>query len=413
MSDPQEHSREDNDKPVDKPEVDKPGPAFSFSDIWQQIPRVKIDLKAEKNDPETPSIVTVLGQQYAQEGEFHKQILSRIWLSYRTGFEPIPKNPEGPSPLSFIHSMVFNKNPLSTNVHSFIDNDNFTTDVGWGCMIRTSQALLANTYQRILLGSDFEYDETNPNELEVKLIDLFADDSAAPFALHNFIRVANELPLQVKPGQWFGPNAASLSIQRLCDYSNSLENNLLPTLKVLISETCDLYEDKVSEMLSQSPVLILLPIRLGIDKTNQFYFKSIFHLLSTSQSVGIAGGRPSSSLYFIGYEQEELLYLDPHYPQQCLGVAPAGQRYQTYHSQNYQRMNVTELDPSMMIGILVNDASDFEGFKASCVENDNKIVHFHATEGKPPESDDFIDIVDDFDVPEDMEALQDGSHSIT
>lgn len=452
-----EASRE-ADKDTDNPDIDKnickegtdekSSLAFSLSELWQQIPKPKMDTKSGDKSGDNPEVdcdldmeIMILGKTYREESEFRKQVWSRIWLTYRTGFEPIVRNLEGPYPLSFIHSMVFNKNPLSSNVHSFIDNDNFTTDVGWGCMIRTSQALLANTYQRLILGRDFEYDSNHPNEIEWRLIDQFADESAAPFSLHNFIRVANELPLQVKPGQWFGPNAASLSIQRLCDYTNGLDITLdessqlkLPRLKVLISETSDLYADKIEDLLglgskSLSKVLILLPIRLGIDKTNHFYFKSIFGLLSTPQSVGIAGGRPSSSLYFIGYDKDELLYLDPHYPQQSMPInqrqQPKQQQnnqeqvYKTYHSVSFQRLNINELDPSMMIGILINDFADFESFKSSCIKHDNKIVHFHDKEEKlnlreklsgssstrmdnREDNDDFIDIVDDFDEPEDL-----------
>lgn len=42
------------------------------------------------------------------------------------------------------------------------------------------------------------------------------------------------------------------------------------------------------------------------------------------QSVGIAGGRPSSSYYFLGYQAESLFYLDPHHtrPAVVLNVPP-------------------------------------------------------------------------------------------
>ncbi|WEJ92909.1 Cysteine protease atg4 [Yamadazyma tenuis] len=332
-----------------------------------------------------------MGQSYKVEDEFLLQVEALVWLTYRTGFEPIPKNPNGPHPLAFVQSMVFNKNPLSTNVHSFIDNENFTTDVGWGCMIRTSQSLLANTYKRMI---------SEDAQQEIQLLDQFKDSEAAPFSLHNFIRVANESPLQVKPGQWFGPNAASLSIQRLCNLVNSKENFGLPGLSVLISENSDLYDDKVQEFLDKKKqsLLILLPIRLGIDKTNEFYYSSILQLLNCKQSVGIAGGKPSSSFYFFGYDNDELLYLDPHYPQ----GTNAG--YNSYHTPRYQRLTISQLDPSMMIGILVDDLQDYNTFKAECLEKNNKIVHFAAksaiNEIQAPASEvnaDFVDFVDDFD----------------
>ncbi len=35
-------------------------------------------------------------------------------------------------------------------------------------------------------------------------------------------------------------------------------------------------------------------------------------VLRFPQSVGIVGGRPSSSLYFVGYQGDSVIYLDPH-----------------------------------------------------------------------------------------------------
>ncbi|KAJ6478018.1 hypothetical protein DFH09DRAFT_1379269 [Mycena vulgaris] len=46
---------------------------------------------------------------------------------------------------------------------------------------------------------------------------------------------------------------------------------------------------------------------------NEMYHETIKMLYSSSQSVGIAGGRPSSSYYFVGVQGNGLFYLDPHH----------------------------------------------------------------------------------------------------
>ncbi len=45
-------------------------------------------------------------------------------------------------------------------------------------------------------------------------------------------------------------------------------------------------------------------------------------LFTFPQSVGIAGGRPSSSYYFVGSQAESLFYLDPHHARPTIPLRP-------------------------------------------------------------------------------------------
>src|SRR5882762_2233004 len=45
-------------------------------------------------------------------------------------------------------------------------------------------------------------------------------------------------------------------------------------------------------------------------------------LYTFPQSVGIAGGRPSSSYYFVGSQADNLFYLDPHYARPAIPLRP-------------------------------------------------------------------------------------------
>ena len=60
------------------------------------------------------------------------------------------------------------------------------------------------------------------------------------------------------------------------------------------------------------PVLVLVGIWLGLEGVNPIYHEGIKMLFTSPQSVGIVGGQPSSSYYFIGAQAESLFYLDPH-----------------------------------------------------------------------------------------------------
>ena len=75
----------------------------------------------------------------------------------------------------------------------------------------------------------------------------------------------------------------------------------------------------------------------------------------------------------LGYEDTDLIYFDPHLPQ----VVETPINMDSYHTTNYNRLNISVLDPSMMIGILVTNIDEYIDFKTSCLDNNNKIVHFH------------------------------------
>lgn len=69
---------------------------------------------------------------------------SRLWMTYRSEFEPIPKS-EDPESLSALSFQMRVKSQL-------VDQNGFSSDSGWGCMIRSGQSLLANTISIQRLG---------------------------------------------------------------------------------------------------------------------------------------------------------------------------------------------------------------------------------------------------------------------
>ena len=107
------------------------------------------------NVPETPpdSVSSSFSSSLAyedpgQEGGWPQGFLddfeSRFWMTYRSDFESIPRSsdPKASSALSF-----------SMRIKSqLVDQAGFSSDSGWGCMIRSGQSLLANTLATLHLG---------------------------------------------------------------------------------------------------------------------------------------------------------------------------------------------------------------------------------------------------------------------
>ena len=71
--------------------------------------------------------------------DFLDDFESRLWFTYRSMFPPIAKSAEA--------SMT-----LSVRLRSLAEKDGFTSDTGWGCMIRSGQCLLANAISVLRLG---------------------------------------------------------------------------------------------------------------------------------------------------------------------------------------------------------------------------------------------------------------------
>ena len=71
--------------------------------------------------------------------EFLDDCEARVWFTYRSNFPPIKRSSDA--------SMT-----LSVRLRSLGDQGGFTSDTGWGCMIRSGQSLLANALVTLRLG---------------------------------------------------------------------------------------------------------------------------------------------------------------------------------------------------------------------------------------------------------------------
>jgi cysteine protease ATG4 len=132
---------------------------------------------------------------------FLDDLESRIWLTYRSNFSQIAKSvdPDASSSLTF-----------RTRLLSLGNTQGFTSDTGWGCMIRSAQSLLANTLQILDLGRDWR--KGQQIEAERQLLSLFADDPSAPFSIHRFVKHGSDA-CGKHPGEWFDPSAAARCIK--------------------------------------------------------------------------------------------------------------------------------------------------------------------------------------------------------
>ena len=114
---------------------------------------------------------------------------------------------------------------------------------------------------------------------------------------------------------------------------------------------------------NDAPVLILVPLRLGLDSINPAYLSLLQAVLRCRLCVGIIGGRDSSSFYFLGYEGDNVVCLDPHIVQPAYDVGAEPFPAESFRG-HPQQMRLMDMDPSMSVGFFCANAAQVDDLQA-------------------------------------------------
>ncbi|XP_068549684.1 cysteine protease ATG4A-like [Anas acuta] len=110
------------------------------------------------------------------------------------------------------------------------------------------------------------------------------------------------------------------------------------------------------------PLLLIIPLRLGINHINPVYIDAFKECFKMPQSLGALGGKPNNAYYFIGFLGNELIYLDPHTTQSFVDSEENGPvDDESFHCQEApHRMKIMNLDPSVALGFFCKEECDFD-----------------------------------------------------
>ncbi|KAI3817297.1 hypothetical protein L1987_11086 [Smallanthus sonchifolius] len=313
----------------------------SVSDIWLLGVCYKISL-------EDPSQEPVHSSGYAS---FSEDFSSRILMTYRKGFVSI-------------------------------GDSKYTSDVNWGCMLRSSQMLVAQALLVHRLGRPWRKPLHQPFDRDyIEILHMFGDSEDSLFSIHNLLKPGESYALA--PGSWVGPYAMCRTWETLarCKIENNeLEDKLFPMAIYIVSGDEDgerggapvLCIEDASRICSEfsrnqadwSPLLLLVPLVLGLDKVNPRYLPLLAATFTFPQSLGILGGRPGASTYLIGVQDDKVFYLDPHEVQQTVNISKNNLEADTssYHCNVIRQIPLESIDPSLAIGFYCRDKDDFDDF---------------------------------------------------
>lgn len=105
-------------------------------------------------------------------------------------------------------------------------------------------------------------------------------------------------------------------------------------------------------------VIIFIPVRLGGEKFNPVYTECIKSVFSHQSTLGIIGGRPRHSLYFVGVQEDKLIYLDPHLCQDAVEDT-VNFPLESFHCNCARKMSISKMDPSCTIAFLCRTRQEF------------------------------------------------------
>ncbi|CAH2246762.1 cysteine protease ATG4B [Pelobates cultripes] len=299
--------------------------------------------------PETAEPVWVLGRKYSaltEKDELLKDVTSRLWFTYRRNFSAIG----GTGP---------------------------TSDTGWGCMLRCGQMIFAQALLCRHIGRDWRWDKQKPHGEYLNILTAFLDKKDSYYSIHQIAQMGVGEGKYI--GQWYGPNTVAQVLRKLAafDQWSSLAVHIAMDNTVVIEEIRRLCKARCADSCGAGllcnghsetsdvlwkPLVLLIPLRLGLSEINEAYIATLKHCFMVPQSLGVIGGRPNSAHYFIGYVGEELIYLDPHTTQPA--VDPSDSSFvadESFHCQHPPcRMHVSEIDPSIAVGFFCKTEEDFE-----------------------------------------------------
>ncbi|KAE9416831.1 hypothetical protein Angca_004048 [Angiostrongylus cantonensis] len=158
-------------------------------------------------------------------------------------------------------------------------------------------------------------------DAQLEILKLFEDCQSAPLGIHRLLEISCADGVAVNPiGRWYAPSEVLSLVKKALKLSLSPLTSDLSLLLAVDGQVVVGDAERESRVWSKR-LLLFVPLRLGTNQVNPLYNYHVRHILSLRTCLGIIGGKPDHSLYFIGCFGHDVIYLDPHVAQEYVPIS--------------------------------------------------------------------------------------------
>ena len=299
--------------------------------------------------------------------------------------------------------------------------EEYTSDCGWGCMIRSSQMIMARLIYKIF---KYKYkNQLNSMNILKSIIPFFMDNNIyvkdikntseynfvkitinnyykkleqfleeekkikgdnlsiisfdPPFSIHKICRIGEIYGRSC--GEWFSDYNLPMIFSKI---NNTFD--IIPDLNIFhfnsdlamnevlaecftkiknidnsMSQNDYFQNEKMEKFLFKKMGAIFISVRLGLLSIPSEYYPSIKKLFECKQFIGIIGGKMNSASYFFGYCDDDMLYLDPHFNQESITKLDM-KNISSYLDKKVYKLHITNLQCAFTIGFLFRNLNEFK-----------------------------------------------------
>ena len=306
---------------------------------------------------------------------------------------------------SFIY-MSYRSGLVNTKFLPGNKND-YTSDCGWGCMLRCSQMMLSRGFilQKLYdLKKSKESSEVNMKDIRKEILLLFYDKFIELEKIHlnnqiaeiykkllkDKIEVAELIPpysiyiltLLGKCPNVFSSDHIMISIFlkinktlfneyiRLVHFKDSFiyKKKLVKSFFKKLETENDIQKENTNNIIEYNSEkyifvkggLIFISLRLGLHKIESLYVEMVPKLFNNlHNNIGFVSGKKKRAFYFIGIQGDKLIFADPHFNQK---IERDEINFPSYSVNELYLMSIKELSSEITVGVGIFSKDDFEQF---------------------------------------------------